>query len=78
MASSGYDVDRYSYLQLFLLFVAIVFLLALLKVKWWLSVPLKIIYIFWAIQYMYLDEMMLSIGTLVYIVKDLLSNIAIL
>ena len=64
-----------SYLQLFLLFIALVFLLALARVKWWLAVPLKIIYIIWAIQYMYLDEMMLSIGHVVYIVKDLLSNI---
>ena len=67
-----------SYLQLFLLFIALVFLLALARVKWWLAVPLKIIYIIWAIQYMYLDEMMLSIGHVVYIVKDLLSNIPIL
>ncbi len=64
-----------NYLGLFLLFIAIVFALALGRVKWWIAVPVKFLYIMWAIQYIYLDEKFISISRIGYLLEDLLSNV---
>ena len=67
-----------NYLGLFLLFIAIVFVLALARAKWWLVVPVKFLYIVWAIQYIYLGEIWLSFSRVMYLLDNLLSNVPIL
>ncbi|WP_318618136.1 transglutaminase domain-containing protein [Sporosarcina sp. YIM B06819] len=66
------------YLGLFLLFVAIAFLLALIGARWWITVPVKIIYIVWVIHYVYLDKVLFSKDTIFFISKDILSNVSII
>lgn len=41
---------------LFLIFIAAALLMALLKVPWWISGPVKILYVIWFIIYVYTDE----------------------
>ncbi len=67
-----------NYLGLFLLFSAVAFLLSLAKVKKWIAVPIKIIYILWAIHYVFLDKVLFSKETMVYLFKDLISNVSII
>lgn len=66
------------YLEIFLLFVALSFLLALVRVKWWIAVPIKAVYIVWVIHYVYLDKVLFSKDTVWYILTDLLSNVPII
>lgn len=67
-----------NYLGVFLLFIAIVFILALARAKWWIAIPVKLLYVVWAIQYIYLGEKWLSLRHVVYLVDDLLSNVPVL
>ncbi|WP_224654329.1 hypothetical protein, partial [Escherichia coli] len=48
------------YISVFLYFIAISFLFGLLKMRWWLSVPLKIIYLFWSLHYVFFKTAILS------------------
>lgn len=66
------------YLGIFLLFVALSFLLALIRVKWWVTVPVKLIYIVWVIHYVYMDKVLFSKDTALYLFKDVLSNVQII
>ncbi len=66
------------YLGIFLLFVALSFLLALIRVKWWATVPVKLIYIVWVIHYVYMDKVLLSKETVLYLFRDVLSNVPII
>ncbi len=67
-----------NYLGIFLLFVALSFLLALIRVKWWVTVPVKLIYIMWVIHYVYMDKVSFSKETALYLFKDVLSNFPII
>ncbi|MER2089802.1 MAG: transglutaminase domain-containing protein [Sporosarcina sp.] len=66
------------HLILFLLFVALAFLLALLRVKWWIVVPIKVLYVAWTTHYMFFDRILLSRETVTYLIKNLFSNIPII
>ena len=66
------------YLGIFLLFVVLSFLLALIRVKWWVTVPVKLIYIVWVIHYVYMDKVLFSKDTALYLFKDVLSNVQII
>ncbi|WP_203249027.1 DUF4129 domain-containing transglutaminase family protein [Sporosarcina beigongshangi] len=66
------------YLEIFLLFVVLSFLLALVRVKWWIAVPVKVIYIVWVVHYVYLDKLLFSKDTVWYILSDFLSNVPII
>ncbi|MFJ7936776.1 transglutaminaseTgpA domain-containing protein [Sporosarcina sp. NPDC096371] len=67
-----------NYLGLFLLFAAISFLMALVGAKWWITAPIKIIYILWVIHYIYLDKVLFSKETILYVFKDFTSNVPII
>ena len=66
------------YLGIFLLFVALSFLLALIRLKWWVTVPIKLIYIVWVIHYVYMDKVLFTKETALYLFKDVTSNIPII
>ncbi|MEK5037015.1 DUF4129 domain-containing transglutaminase family protein [Sporosarcina sp. FSL K6-3457] len=66
------------YLGLFLFFIVLSFLLALVRAKWWVTVPVKIIYIVWVVHYVYLDKVFISKDTVFYLLKDLMSNVPII
>ncbi|CAM3257771.1 transglutaminase domain-containing protein [Filibacter tadaridae] len=67
-----------NYLGLFLLFIALSFLLALLNAKWWISIPVKLLYVLWVIHYVFFGKAFFSVETINYLLQDLLSNISIL
>ncbi|MFS0690097.1 transglutaminaseTgpA domain-containing protein [Sporosarcina sp. 179-K 8C2 HS] len=62
------------YIGVFLYFIAISFLFGLLRMRWWLSIPLKIIYLFWSIHYVFFKTAMFSRETVALLTDDLLSN----
>ena len=66
------------HLTLFLLFVALAFLLALIRVKWWIVIPAKILYIVWVTHYVFLGKVLFSKETVFFLMKDILSNISII
>ena len=66
------------YIGIFLYFIAISFLFGLLKMRWWYSVPLKIIYLFFAIHYVFFKTAFLSRETVSLLFQDLLSNVGII
>lgn len=54
------ELTKTGYLSLFLIFIGLAFLLALVDVRWWLSVPVKVGYILWATHYIHIGQV---IGT---------------
>ncbi|AOV06752.1 DUF4129 domain-containing transglutaminase family protein [Sporosarcina ureilytica] len=67
-----------SYLSLFLFFIGIAFILALMKAKWWLSIPIKAVYIFWAVQYMYVGTITIPIKAIPLVFGDIVSNVPLI
>ena len=66
------------YIGVFLYFIALSFLLALLRLRWWFSVPLKVIYLFWSLHYVFFKTAILSRETVALLLSDLLSNFGII
>ncbi|WP_432361120.1 transglutaminaseTgpA domain-containing protein [Sporosarcina sp. UB5] len=66
------------YIAVFLYFIGISFLFGLMKMRWWLSISLKIIYLFWTLHYIYFETVFLSRETISLLINDLLSNIGII
>ena len=66
------------YIGVFLYFIALSFLLAFLRLRWWFSVPLKIIYLFWSLHYVFFKTAILSRETVALLLSDLLSNFGII
>jgi len=62
----------------FLVFVAMAFMLVLVGAKWWISLPLKLIYIFGVVHYIYFGVVFWSIETTGLLLNDLYSNFAII
>lgn len=65
------------YLSLFLLFIVISFLFAIYNVSWRYSAPIKIIYVFWAVHLVYLNQVFFSWQAVKILSADIFSNIAI-
>lgn len=65
-------------LSLFLIFVALFFLFALLEVKWWISVPLKLLYILWAVHFIFFHEIFFSKQAIILLIQDMIANITTL
>ena len=65
-------------LHLFLLFVILVFIFALAGFKWWLSIPFKLIYIFWVVHYVFFDKVLFSKESVGFLFHDLASNAMII
>lgn len=63
------------YLSVFLAFIGISFLLYLLNVKWMLSIPLKLLYILWAIQIIYFDKLTISLEALSFVVNSMVLDL---
>lgn len=66
------------YLSLFLLFIAVDFLLALTGLKWWLIFPMKMIYILWATHYIYTGLSVMTIASAKVLGGNIMSNFPIL
>ncbi|MBE1556731.1 DUF4129 domain-containing transglutaminase family protein [Sporosarcina limicola] len=66
------------YLWLFLVFIAMTFLMALVGAKWWVTVPIKIIYVVWAVHYVFLEKVFFTKETAVQLLPDILSNTGII
>ncbi|MEK3936561.1 transglutaminase family protein [Sporosarcina sp. FSL W7-1349] len=65
-------------LVLFLLFVALFFLMALFNIKWWLAIPVKLLYILWAVHYIFFHELFFSQQALILLRDDFIANIVVL
>ncbi|WP_342539643.1 transglutaminase domain-containing protein [Sporosarcina sp. FSL K6-1540] len=72
------ELTNSDHLSLFLLFVALSFFLALIKAKWWIVVPTKIIFIVVATHYVFFEKVLFTKETLVYVSGDFLSNAPII
>lgn len=72
------ELTETGHLSLFLIFIGLAFLLALIGVKWWLSIPLKLIYIFWAVHYIYSGLMPAGKNPMKLVLGDIASNIPII
>lgn len=66
------------HLTLFLLFVALSFFLVLIKAKWWIVAPTKLIFIASATHYVFLGKVLFTRETLVHLSADFLSNVPII
>src|SRR4051794_19299023 len=66
------------HLTLFLLFVALSFFMALIKTKWWIIVPTKIVFIVVATHYVFFGKVLLTKETLVHVSGDFFSNASII
>ncbi|MGK7379395.1 DUF4129 domain-containing transglutaminase family protein [Planococcus sp. 1R117A] len=67
-----------AYKPLFLMFIGMGLLMALLKVDWWISGPLKLIYILWFIIYVYTGEVFFTSEALAFVWQDTETNISAL
>ncbi|WP_438297748.1 DUF4129 domain-containing transglutaminase family protein [Sporosarcina sp. FA15] len=72
------ELTNSDHLTLFLLFVALSFFLALIKAKWWIVVPTKLIFIVVATHYVFFEKVLFTKETLVYVSGDFLSNAPII
>ncbi|WP_339253760.1 DUF4129 domain-containing transglutaminase family protein [Sporosarcina sp. FSL W8-0480] len=66
------------YIGIFLWFIGLSFLFRLIGMKWWLSVPLKLIYLFWSIHFVYYHIVFLTKESTTLLARDLFSNFAII
>lgn len=66
------------HLTLFSLFVALSFFLALMKAKWWIVAPTKILFIASVTHYVFFGKVLFTKETLVHLSGDFLSNAAII
>lgn len=65
------ELTKTSYMSLFLIFVGLSFLLALFNAKWWISVPLKILYILWAVQMIYNHTPLISLEGSLFVFQSI-------
>jgi len=72
------ELTNSEHLTLFLIFVALSFLLALIKAKWWIVVPTKMIFIVVATHYVFFEKVLFTKETLVHVSGDFLSNAPII
>ncbi|MEK4713278.1 DUF4129 domain-containing transglutaminase family protein [Sporosarcina sp. FSL K6-5500] len=72
------ELTNSDHLTLFLLFVALSFFLALIKAKWWIVVPTKLIFIVVATHYVFFEKVLFTKETLVHVSGDFLSNAPII
>lgn len=72
------ELTETGYISLFLIYIFISFLLSLYEIGWHYTVPVKIIYIFWAVHFVYLEKLFFSLETMRILMGDIFSNIAII
>lgn len=71
-------LTKTGYLYLFLLFIAFSFMLAVFNVKWFLTVPLKILFIIWAIQMIYFDSLIISWEVFSFIFQSIGNDVSVM
>lgn len=67
-----------AYKPLFLIFIAMALGMSLLKVSWWISGPLKLLYVLWFIVYVYTGEVFFTGDAIAFVWQDLKINLAAL
>ncbi|ARD47832.1 DUF3488 and DUF4129 domain-containing transglutaminase family protein [Sporosarcina sp. P33] len=72
------ELTDFGHPALFLLYVALFFILALTRLPWWISGIVQLLYITWSIHYMYLNQLSLSLKTFGIILRDVQRNILLL
>lgn len=68
------DLTDTDHLGVFLYFIALSFIFGLLKFRWWVSISLKIIYLFLALHYVFFENVFLTQETTSLLITDLVSN----
>lgn len=72
------ELTDFGHSSLFIVYLALFFLLALLRAPWWLSGLVQLLYILWAVQYMYFDRSFLAFTTTAEILRDVGQNLSLL
>ncbi|PID20506.1 transglutaminase [Sporosarcina sp. P3] len=72
------DLTDFGHPSLFILYLVLFFALALLRLPWWISGAMQILYIVWAIHYMYFDQLWISMAVIGYILQEVQQNILLL
>lgn len=62
---------------LFMIYLILFFVLALFRLPWWISGIIQLLYVLWAIHYMYFDQFIISFETIGIILQDIRQNIAL-
>lgn len=66
------------HIELFLIFIAMSFILVLVNAKWWISLTLKVIYIFSVVHYIFHGVFLFTRETVSFLLSDLYSNFGII
>ncbi|PIC78972.1 hypothetical protein CSV75_13415 [Sporosarcina sp. P18a] len=72
------ELTDFGHPSLFIIYLVLFFALALLRLPWWISGAIQILYVVWAIHYMYFDQLWISIETTGYIWQDVQQNVLLL
>ncbi|PIC86838.1 transglutaminase [Sporosarcina sp. P20a] len=72
------DLTDFGHPSLFIVYLVLFFALALLRLPWWISGAVQILYVLWAIHYMYFDQLWISIEVTGYILQDVKQNVLLL
>ncbi len=72
------EFSKTGHIMSFLLFIALAFILALINPKLWISLTLKIVYIFSAVHFIFYGALLFSLKTVFILIGDLLSNFGII
>ena len=66
------------HLGIFLVFIGLGFIFSLVKAKWWIGVPIKVLYIIWAVHFVFFDKFFLTKETVQLLLADLFSNVGLI
>ena len=72
------ELTQTGQISLFLIFIGIAFFLSLVTVKWWIAAFIKVLYIIWAIHYMFFEVVLLTKETTKLLLEDFSSNFAVI
>lgn len=62
----------------FLLFILFAFILSLLNTKWFITIPLKLLYILWTIEWIYLGSSIISLEILPFMVQTIAGDLSVI
>lgn len=68
-------LSDFGHTSIFLVYIISYFTMALLKLRWWTSGILQLLYVVWALQYMFYDKLILSVPTLQPMLEEVNENI---
>ncbi|MFD1206151.1 transglutaminaseTgpA domain-containing protein [Sporosarcina contaminans] len=67
-----------NYLGVFLVFIALSFLIGIVRMRWWFSIPIKAFYILWSLHFIYFHTPLLSIQKINILFTNLFSNVSMI